>query len=211
MSSRNINCVIINDKQLKKSDLIPKYFCSKDQNIILLLDTNQNNNLENELDVVEYKVLNGIPTIIFNTNHSYAYYVNVNQKIDDIEALKIFNIMFGKTYEPLYLTKTTEQGCICNKIEKLYDYWEKYKDEFGYAYSDYKIDFGNGLVTITHEEKVNNIKMGGILMRPADPEAFSKLEDFLNKISEGFAYFHVPEALNKITIQDYKQQHATNK
>lgn len=224
LSARSINCIIINDKEIKESDIIPKYFCSKDQNIVLILDKNQNNNLENELDIIEHKILNGIPTIVFNTNYDCGYYVNVNQEIDDIEALKIFNIMFGKTYEPLYLTKTTESGIGCNlfkigdlkcdcievKIKKLYEYWEKYKDEFGYAYSDYKIDFGNGLVTIAHEEKVKNIKMGGILMRPIDAEGFSKLEDFLSKISEGFAYFHVPEALNKITIKDYKQQHATN-
>ena len=194
------------------------------QNIVLILDKNQNNNLENELDIIEHKIINGVPTIVFNTNYDCGYYVNVNQEIDDIEALKIFNIMFGKTYEPLYLTKTTESGigcdlfniddsacdCIAVKIKKLYEYWEKYKDEFGYAYSNYKIDFGNGLVTIIHEEQVKNINMGGILMRSIDPQNFNKLEDFLTKISEGFAYFNVPEALSKITIKDYKKQHATN-
>ena len=96
LSARSINCIIINDKEIKESDIIPKYFCSKDQNIVLILDKNQNNNLENELDIIEHKILNGIPTIVFNTNYDCGYYVNVNQEIDDIEALKIFNIMFGK-------------------------------------------------------------------------------------------------------------------
>lgn len=217
-----INCIIINDKKIKSVDIVPRFTCGPEQNIVLILDKNQENNLETEFEPFRSIILNGIPTVEFNTNDGSAYYVNVNGDIKDIDAIKIFNKMFGSTHEPLYITKTSEYGlsceyndlenkceCIAKKLISLYDYWDKYTDEFGYVYSDYKINFGNnGFVTITHQEQSKNINTGGILIRPLDPENFDSLESFLTKISEGFVCFHHPEPLNYIKIQDYQQQHA---
>ena len=206
--SGNINYIIINDKKINSKDLVNNYFHSQEQNV-LFLDKNKDNNLENELEIIENKTINGVPVLVFKTDYGHGHYVNVNSKIDHIECIKIFNKIFGKMYDPIYLTKTTE---ICknlkNKINKLMDYCKKYPEEFGYAYSDYKINFGNGKVTIIHHEQLKNINVGGLLINPIDPSRFNTLEDFLTKISEGFAYFHVPEALNEITITDYKAQYA---
>lgn len=193
-----INSLIVNPKNfdidLKRLENV---YGAKE---VLIIDMNEKIADGIEKLSKEKKIIKNIPVAILKNGNMY---ISVSGA-DMSDLLNISNQIFSKKL-PIYFSHTFERKHT-GKIKSMLKLFNRYKEDFGAAYSDYFVKIGSLNSPITLPKNIFDVSIFSCLISPNITVNKAKsLSDIIFSIQNTKVVFHIAENLGEIQIKDYKK------